>query len=371
MKDTVKAIYREYFYIPKNGKIGDKVMAAWAVLTALFMVGCLAVMSLSAYAYFTCTVSSGTNVLRSADFDITVSVTNTASNNDVTANTDETYTLPSGRYTVSLIRSGSARTGFGVVTVKVGDAVYTFHTQQLGLSGENGESEFSFTLDLESEAMVTVVPYWGTSRYYGYTDGQIESGYLCDGNSVIVIPAPASVGQEAEEESPSAEEVPENDGEAEEPAQTEESVYVVKSGDTLWKIGLEYGVSHTILAAYNNIPDSRKIQPGQQIRIPPSGWQPPVETTAPETTAPETTASETTAPETTAPETTAPETTAPETTAPETTASETTAPETTAPETTAPETTAPETTAPETTVPETTAPETTVPETNVAAATNA
>lgn len=44
--------------------------------------------------------------------------------------------------------------------------------------------------------------------------------------------------------------------------------YTVKAGDTLGKIGAEYGVSWKTLKEYNSIVDVRKLMPGQEILIP-------------------------------------------------------------------------------------------------------
>lgn len=38
-----------------------------------------------------------------------------------------------------------------------------------------------------------------------------------------------------------------------------ESEYIVKKGDTLWKIGRDCGINWRILSAYNNLKDANKI----------------------------------------------------------------------------------------------------------------
>jgi LysM repeat protein len=49
-----------------------------------------------------------------------------------------------------------------------------------------------------------------------------------------------------------------------------EQVYVVQSGNNLFRIGLHYGCSYLDLAAYNGIPNPDLIYAGQVIRIPAS-----------------------------------------------------------------------------------------------------
>lgn len=50
----------------------------------------------------------------------------------------------------------------------------------------------------------------------------------------------------------------------------EERVHTVQTGENLYRIGLQYGVSWTVLAEYNNIANPNSLVAGQQIRIPPA-----------------------------------------------------------------------------------------------------
>lgn len=52
---------------------------------------------------------------------------------------------------------------------------------------------------------------------------------------------------------------------------TEETVYIVKTGDTLSAIAAKYGTTYQALAAYNSIVNPSLIYAGQKIRIPKSG----------------------------------------------------------------------------------------------------
>lgn len=58
------------------------------------------------------------------------------------------------------------------------------------------------------------------------------------------------------------------------PPTTEEQIYVVQPGDNLYRIGLRFGVDWQVLAQYNNISNPNRLEVGQQIRIPPAGYQP-------------------------------------------------------------------------------------------------
>lgn len=52
------------------------------------------------------------------------------------------------------------------------------------------------------------------------------------------------------------------------PVESSDTVYTVKSGDTLYAIGLKYGVSYTRIAEYNNIKNPNLIHVGDKIKIP-------------------------------------------------------------------------------------------------------
>ncbi|QSR87917.1 LysM peptidoglycan-binding domain-containing protein [Methylacidiphilum caldifontis] len=50
--------------------------------------------------------------------------------------------------------------------------------------------------------------------------------------------------------------------------------YVVKKGDSLWKISRKYKVTVEALMAINELKDDR-LKPGQELIIPPKGYRPP------------------------------------------------------------------------------------------------
>lgn len=51
-------------------------------------------------------------------------------------------------------------------------------------------------------------------------------------------------------------------------AATEERIHIVRAGDSLYGIGLQYGFTIEELQTYNNIPDPSRLELGQEIRIP-------------------------------------------------------------------------------------------------------
>ncbi|HSM58320.1 MAG TPA: LysM peptidoglycan-binding domain-containing protein [Candidatus Sulfomarinibacteraceae bacterium] len=69
-------------------------------------------------------------------------------------------------------------------------------------------------------------------------------------------------------------EIPGQDEPGDEPAAEEERVHIVQAGETLFRIGQQYGFSVEALVAYNNLADPHRLEVGQQIRIPPAGYSP-------------------------------------------------------------------------------------------------
>ena len=308
----MRALYNKYFRIPQNGKISEKVMIRRVVMTAISMILCLTAMSFMAYAYFSHSITSGPHVIKTADFHVTVVVTpmNDETSDEMfrespvaaVAGDDGSYLLPSGQYLVSLTKVGTATTGFCVVDVKVEEDVIQYHTQQLGVDGELERLTLEFTLDLSQMSDMTTVrftPCWGTSHFYRSENTEDNERYIID-ESVVEIAPVVDGGSDAEESILSSSET--TDGESETIApETEEIVYIVKSGDTLKEIANEYGVSVKRIASYNGIANSNMIWVNQQIKIPPPDWEMPADTTEQTTTqSEETTPSEITSPADTA-----------------------------------------------------------------------
>ncbi len=49
-----------------------------------------------------------------------------------------------------------------------------------------------------------------------------------------------------------------------------ETIHVVQAGENLYRIGLQYGLSWVVIAAFNGITDPNAITVGQELRIPPA-----------------------------------------------------------------------------------------------------
>ena len=195
----MRKLFNEFFYIPKYGKVREKVMLTRLTMTITIVIVCLAAMSITAYAYFSYNVTSGLNTIKSANFETSVSIQITDADGKavdtpkpITTNyklykiadlkVGEWYTV-----TVTPTERSTAKTGFIIVTATGCNEIY--HTQQLGID-ENvpgGKTpEIKFQLMITDITDVVLEAHWGTSSYYPkfkdtddehyitYKDGQME-----------------------------------------------------------------------------------------------------------------------------------------------------------------------------------------------------
>lgn len=288
----MRKLYNEFFYIPKHGKVREKVMLTRIAMTVTIVIMCLAAMSITAYAYFSYNITSGSNIIKAANFEANVSITD--SNNDpVTVTKDgkvQTANLDAGKYTIELTKGNStADTGFCVISI--GDK--TYYTDQIGVDVKKDltDATVKFDLWLSSPTKLEVLSHWGTSVYYGFN---IDENYIVNSNSTreIVIGNPVNGASNSDEE---------KENTSDEKTKTEttptEVMHTVAANETLSAIAANYGVSVNQIVAYNEINDPNNIQVGQVLKIPPVDYEVPADNTEQTTTTPETT----TPPETTVP----------------------------------------------------------------------
>lgn len=220
-------IYREFFYVPKYDKVRNRVMNAYVVLTVAVILVSLIAMSLSAYAYFTSNVSSGTNQIQAAHFDAAVSVTDT-DGWPITLTDGENGSkyvlLEAGIYQVDIAPGGTAKTGFCILTASGCETVY--HTQQLD-AVDSLRRSVSFFLKLPGTSVVTFTPNWGTSSYYAdYTgSGANPEQYILAGENVMLslTEKQGSADTQPEDSEPAVTQPPTTDSPATEPEGTDSS----------------------------------------------------------------------------------------------------------------------------------------------------
>ncbi len=196
----MKELYNEFFRISKHEKISEKAMLARVVMTVSIVVLCLAGMSITAYAYFSCNVTSVTNMIQSADFEAVASITNKdpAGGPVVVSKSGKAQIadLDAGEYTVELSK-GDSSAGKGFCIITIGDKKY--YSDQIGIDSEKGltDAKVKFDLILSSPARIEVVSHWGTSVHYGYGGTGRTEIFVVDGSTVDLTLKTASDGGEA------------------------------------------------------------------------------------------------------------------------------------------------------------------------------
>lgn len=248
----MKELYNEFFRISKHEKISEKAMLARVVMTVSIVVLCLAGMSITAYAYFSCNVTSVTNMIQSADFEAVASITNKdpAGGPVVVSKSGKAQIadLDAGEYTVELSK-GDSSAGKGFCIITIGDKKY--YSDQIGIDSEKGltDAKVKFDLILSSPARIEVISHWGTSVHYGYGGTGRTEIFVVDGYTVDLTPKTASDGGEAEKNTPASTETTKKPS-----AETEKT------------------------------PDTSTAQATDGTTTPPTGATTPSTTTSPETT---------------------------------------------------------------------------------------
>ena len=184
----MRKLYRELLYVPRHGKIREKVMTARVVVTVLVMLFCLSAMSFSAYAYFSYSIISSLGVVQGAVFETTVSVQENGASVAVTDSGEKSKTavLEAGTtYTVTIKPTERSTASMGYVVITTNNSGKRYHTQQITKG-----STVTFYIKPTVTAEVTFEARWGTSVYY---DAYIESGdteelYVTAGETVTLSP---------------------------------------------------------------------------------------------------------------------------------------------------------------------------------------
>ena len=166
----MRKFYRDFFYIPKYGKVQEKVMLTRVTMTVAIVIMCLAAMGFTAYAYFSCDVTSGFNTIQAANFaSKIVQITDKNGQAVEVKKTNNTYTAElkaNEEYSIVLEHadSSTAKTGFVVITAD--NCSNKYHTQQIGRDSTGKSETLTFQLVPSADTTVTFRSHWGTSSMY-------------------------------------------------------------------------------------------------------------------------------------------------------------------------------------------------------------
>ena len=254
----MKKLYQIFFYVPKYGKVQDRVMTARAVVSLSVILLCLASMAITAYAWFSYNVSSSNNRITSARFGTEVAVTRRDGVETVASPRSDgsrLLELSGGQIyevTVTLSQDSTANTGFCILSVEGGD---TWHTWQLGMDGNIQRNHLTFWLQPSEDMDIIIRDSWGTSSSYGDPHATNRIG---EGQTLKLPPDSVIPEQTVPTTTVSPTTVP---------AKTEVT-HVIREGDILTAIAEQYGVTVEDLCRVNGIEDPNLIHVGETLRIP-------------------------------------------------------------------------------------------------------
>ena len=212
----MRKLYNEFFHIPKHGKVREKVMLTRIVTTVTIVIMCLAAMSFTAYAYFSYNITSGSNIIKSADFATNVGIKIESANGEnvevrTSNHISHEATLIGGKtYFITLqhTNQSTAQTGFVIITAK--DCDNKYHTQQIGRNEDATSKTVTFKLYPTADTVVTFLSHWGTScNYPDFKNIKDDSDlYIQDGETIklLINPVTENKTPDAESTTPAASE---------------------------------------------------------------------------------------------------------------------------------------------------------------------
>jgi hypothetical protein len=172
-------LYKEYLFIPKHGKIRDKVFSARIALSVCIILFLLSATGMTAYAYFSNTATVNVSTINAARYDLDYTVTKKSIVISPESGEGGDYSLGPGTYSVSLEPkgTGNAKTGFCIVTINDTD----YLTSQINTD----EKPFIFSLVVPDNTNIEVsfTAHWGMSSSYDFDSG---INYIVNGGSLIV-----------------------------------------------------------------------------------------------------------------------------------------------------------------------------------------
>ena len=166
----MKRIYEEYLHVPEDGKIRDKVFMVRIAVAIACVVWCLSAMGFSAYAFFTSSITSGSNTIVAATYgaEITVARDDNNPQTKVTPTVNQTihtYSLVKGTYHVVIKATGNAQNGYCKIVigdVESEDSI-KYYTIQMNTDEKASKSQLEFVVDCYNDnAELHIIPNWGS-----------------------------------------------------------------------------------------------------------------------------------------------------------------------------------------------------------------
>ena len=204
----MRKLYKEYFYIPKNGKIRDKVFFTRITVIVVSMIACLMAMSISAYAYFSVNVYSKTSTVKSAYYNLNVTPVEEIEVTDGVFMLDNSEGTEAKNFSFNLEKSpdSTASVGYCEILVKTNtDEAQSFYTKPIGTFKELEQTStlnkrtVSIEIPAGKTANVSFTSQWGS-----YSGTALDEANEKLTPSFTPNPPPAESGKSEENSTPDA-----------------------------------------------------------------------------------------------------------------------------------------------------------------------
>lgn len=204
----MRRLYKEYFYIPKNEKIRDKVFFTRITFIIVSMIACLMAMSISAYAYFSANAYSITSTVKSAHYDLKVTPVEEVKVTDGVFTLDNSGSTQANVYRFNIEKSteSTATVGYCEISVKTDtDDAQSFYTKPIGAFKENEQpttiNQRTVLIEIPAgkKAYISFIPQWGS-----YSGTALDEANEKLTPSFAPNPPPAGSGKSEENSTPDA-----------------------------------------------------------------------------------------------------------------------------------------------------------------------
>lgn len=162
----MKKLYEKYLHVPEEGRIKEKVFICRIAVAIVCMVCCLSAMGFSAYAYFTSSITSSSNIIQAASYSTDI-VVKDATGTEVTPTVEDSdykYGLGVGTYTVTLKAIGTAQKGYCKIVIGAVDDESSLKYFTVPMSPDEKESNnvITFTIECYQKTDVRIIANWGS-----------------------------------------------------------------------------------------------------------------------------------------------------------------------------------------------------------------
>ncbi len=292
----MKGLFNRVFYTPKHAKHTDKSIQRLVFPSVVGIMLCMICLAGATWAWFSASIQLPTQKMTAAYYEVHVASVK-LEETEIDSTADGRYVLEAGKsYTIVLTADGTVKECSGYCLIENEDETVKYYTQTLA-----PDSAITVALTPAKDGNYTFTGVWGSipstvTDILNDTNGG-EEGVKENSNNTLSADSTSETKPDNSTETTGSDttdttdvtdatdvvdttdvadttdvtdvtDTPDVTDEPQDVTAPEETIYKVKKGDTLYRIGMEYGASVKELAEYNSIEDPNYITVGQIIKIP-------------------------------------------------------------------------------------------------------